>query len=674
MRNGKIRIIALTVAVVIMGALCGFRLMEYQIVKGEKYLEAANSKTVSEVSVNAARGKIVDRYGKELVTNKAGFNLVFDRAFLKEETENETILALTKILQKAGDDWIDELPVSKSAPYEFLPGKDDEVTRMKTKLGMQTYATAEECMNAIVEKFKLENYSGDDLRTLAGVRYGMFAKDFSIYNRYTFAEDVTPSTVSTIEELSFRYPGVSVSAESIRDYGEGAVIPHILGTMSAIFPDEVEEYTSKGYALNDLVGRSGIEEVMEPELRGTSGTIRVEQNNKGEVISTTTTKEPVAGNSVVLTIDTEFQVKVQEILENFIHHLNRAGGRGKEAQAGAIVVLDPNTGEVLAAATYPTYTLADLKDSERSAELINDPLNPMKNRAFREIYRPGSTFKTITSTAGLMEGVINASSLIYCGGTYYYDTSENGYHPVCTGVHRNITVVEALKYSCNIFFYEVGRRLGIDRLDKYAAMYGFGEETGLEIGNEKGYMASPALTEKNGGTWYMGNTWQAAIGQSDTKITPLQLAIQAMTLANKGTRYAAHIIKSVNSYDLTQTVKQTQPEILNNELSGNDDVYAIVHRGMQAVADRRATMVNMPGGVAIKTGTPQVTKTEYNSVVVGFYPAESTPEIAFAAVIERGEYSADMMAQVINAYNELKAKRSGQTAESDSSESSSATE
>lgn len=667
MKNGRVRVIALAVAVVVMGALCGFRLVEYQVVNGEKYLEAASSKTVSEVSVNAARGRIVDRYGNELVTNKAGFNLVFDRAFLKEETENETILALTKILKEAGKEWVDDLPVSETSPYYFLPGKDEEVAQMKSKLGMQTYATAEECMDAIADKFGLNGYSGDERRTLAGVRYSMFAKDFSIYNRYTFAEDIDPETVSTIEELSFKYPGVSVSAESIRDYGEGDVIPHVLGTMSAIFPDEVDEYTSKGYALNDLVGRGGIEEVMEADLRGTAGVIRVEQNNKGEVISTTTAKEPVAGNSVMLTIDMEFQKQVQDILENFIKNLQRAGGRGKEANAGAIVVLDPNNGEVLAAATYPTYKLSDLKDPELSAQIENDPLRPKRNRAFREIYRPGSTFKTATATGALLEGTIVESSTVHCGGTYYYDTSPNGYHPTCTGVHGNIAVVEALTRSCNIFFYDVGRRLGIDLIDKYAAIYGLGEKTGLEIGNELGYVASPALVEESGGTWYQGNTWQAAIGQSETKVTPLQLAIQAMTIANKGTRYAAHIIKSVGNYDLTQTVQETQPEVLNNELAGRDDIFDIVQRGMQGAANNRATMVNIPGGVAIKTGTPQVTKDFTNSTVIGFYPAQSAPEISFAAVIEGGEYSADMMAQVINAYNELKAQRSGQATPSDSS-------
>lgn len=663
MKSGKIRVIALAVMVAVMGALCGFRLIEYQVVNGEQYLEAAGNRTVSEVPVNAARGKIVDRFGNDLVSNKAGFNLVFDRAFLKEGTENSTILALAKILSDAGEDWVDDLPISRESPYTFLPGEDEDAARMKKKLGMQTYASAEECMAEIINKFGLEEYSGAELRTLAGVRYGMYAGDFSIYNRYTFAEDISPETVTVVEEVSFKYPGVSVSAESIRDYsGDGDLLPHIIGSMSAIFPEEVEKYTQNGYALNDKVGREGIEAVMESELRGVSGKIVVEQNNKGDVISTTVSKEPVAGNSVVLTLDMEFQKQVQTILEEFIINLQRAGKLGRNANSGAIVVLDVKTGEVLAAATYPTYKMSDLSDPVLSAQINSDLLKPKTNRAFWEIYRPGSTFKTVTATGALFEGIIDEKSTFRCGGTYYYDTNPNGYHPTCTGVHGNIAVVSALTQSCNIFFYDVGRRLTIESIDRYAAIYGLGEETGLEIRNAPGQVASPKLVEDSGGTWYMGNTWQAAIGQSETKVTPLQMAIQAMTVANKGTRYAAHIIKSVNSYDLTQIVRETQPEVLNDELAGHDELFDIVQRGMQGAANRRASMVNLPGGAAIKTGTPQVTKEQTNSTVIGYYPAQSAPEIAFAAVIEGGEYSADMAAQVITAYNTLKAQRSGQQA------------
>lgn len=670
MNRAKIRVVALTAAVVLMVCLCGFRLIEYQIVNGDKYLESAQTKTESEVRVNAARGKIVDRYGEELVTNKVGFSVVFNRSFLKAGTENSTIRDMIQIMEGQNEEWVDELPISTTEPYSFLPGKDSEVESTKKLLGMQTYATADECMAEIIKRFELEEHSAEDARKIGGVRYGMLAKDFSIYNQYTFAEDISPATRSIIDERGYRYPGVQCFETAIREYGEGDILPYVIGSMSAIFPDEVEKYKEKGYSLNEQVGRTGIEAVMEEQLRGVPGTILVEQSNTGAHNPVATeVKSPVAGNSVVLTIDKEFQVMVQDILENYIKRLQGSSGLGRGVTAGAVVVLDTSNGDVLATATYPTYSMSEVNDPVRNAELENDPLKPKLNRAFREIYRPGSTFKTVTAAAALLEGTIDEHSTVLCTGRYMFDTSANPYQPTCTGVHGNTAVINSLKMSCNIFFYDVGRRLGITKLGEYAKKFGLGTETGLEIGNAEGVVASPEYSEQLGQTWYQGNTWQAAIGQSDTKVTPLQMAIQAMTIANKGTRYASHIVKSVNSYDLSEVIEEKQPEILS-DLSGNDAVFDLVQEGMRQAANRRASLVNIEGGVAIKTGTPQVTTTQTNSTTVGFYPAQTTPEISFAIVLENGEYSADMMAEVIEAYNYLKAVRAGLIDPSDSSDSS----
>ena len=376
----------------------------------------------------------------------------------------------------------------------------------------------------------------------------------------------------------------------------------------------------------------------------------------------------------MLTIDKQLQIEVQNILQQFSEHLREANGKGKDVKGGAIVVTDVKTGEILAAATYPTYTYADLADDTVRQQLENDKVGkPMSNRAFREIYRPGSTFKTITATGALTEGTINGSSTVTCTGKYTYNAQ---YQPTCTGVHGTISVVEALKMSCNIFFYDVGRRLGIDNIGKYAHLYGFGEDTGLEIPNAKGQVSSPELYQAEGLDWYEGNTWQSAIGQGETKVTPLQLAIQAATVANNGTRYATHIIKSVTNYDMTQTVQETQPQILS-QIQTSQETYDLIHEGMREAANRRATMVSIPGGVAIKTGTPQVTNTTTNSTVIGYYPAAvgTTPEIAASAVLEEGEYSADMLAQVIEAYINLKAQRDAaqNNSSSQSSDSSTAT-
>lgn len=668
MRTKKLRFIALVVLVVVAGALCGFRLIEFQIVNGEEYLEQTSSKSISEYTVNAARGKIVDRYGNELVTNKAGYNLVFDYAFLDEETANDTILELTSLLSELSEDWVDELPISQTQPYEFLSGRDDDVTRLKSELELQSYATAEDCMTALIKKYDITGYSDADTRTIAGVRYTMLMQDFSRYNRYTFAEDVSTATVATIEELSFRFPGVAISQESIRDYGAGDVVPHLLGSISPLYPtDDIESYLNNGYALNSLIGRGGIEGAYEEELRGSAGKVRIEQNSRGEIISETETVAPVAGNSVMLTIDMEFQKQVQQILADYIQTLQ--AGRYPSTKAGAVVVLDVKTGEVLAIANYPTYTLVEME--ENSEALYNDPLNPTRDRALMEVYRPGSTFKTVTATAGLCEGAITEYTTFYCNGVSRFDYG-NGRHPTCTGHHGNTAVVNALKMSCNVFFYEVGQMLGIDKIDQYAAYFGLGVDTGLELPNSDGWVASPQVFEDMGSTWDQGQVWQASIGQSETKVTPLQLAVQAMTIANKGTRYEAHLVKSINNYDLTQTISETQP-VVASELSGHESAFDIVQHGMREAANRRSTLSHFAEGVAIKTGTPQVTSTTTNSTTIGFYPALEEPEIAVSIVLEEGEYSADMLELIINAYNDLKAQRSGQTT-SAASDSSSAAE
>ena len=283
---------------------------------------------------------------------------------------------------------------------------------------------------------------------------------------------------------------------------------------------------------------------------------------------------------------------------------------------------------------------------------LTDGSASTKDRTLREIYRPGSTFKTVTATAGLMEGIIDEYSTVYCGGRYTFDDE---YQPKCTGHHNNIAVVEALKMSCNIFFYDVGRRLGIDKINQYAHSMGLGVDTGLEIYNEDGRVANPELVKSLGGTWYMGDVWQAAIGQGETKITPLQMAIQASTIANKGTRYAAHLVKSVDNYDLTE-------------------VFDLVQEGMREAANRRSSLVNISGGVAIKTGTPQLTATTTSSTTIGFYPALEEPEIAFAVVLEEGEYSADILPMVIEAYNNMKARQAGTAGSDVSSESAESSE
>ena len=664
MRKSKLRtVITLITIVVLLASFSIIRLMQFQIVDAEEYIDQVNRRTVSEVSVSAARGDIVDRNGNLIATNKAGFNIVFDRAFLPEGKENETILELTKLLSENGAVWIDNLPLSTTYPYYFEQGRDEDIEKMKSRLGLQTYATAEECMAEMVEKFELTGMTREEVRTVAAVRYEMFAKEFSIYNRYTFAEDVPVSVVAKIEEESDKYQGVSVSEEATRVYTDGTLLPHLIGDVGPIYAENYQQYKDKGYDMDDIVGNSGIEKSMEEYLRGEDGAITVEQNTKGEVLSTTQTKDPVSGDTVVLTIDSSLQKVAQQSLEDHIALLRsgRANGRGTDAKTGAVAVLDVKTGEILAAVNSPSYDSNLLKTQPGYYnQLVSDPLKPMVNRVFTGLYRPGSTFKTITATAALTEGIINQNSTVTCRRVYTY---WDDYQPKCTGTHGTISVVEALQKSCNIFFYDVGRLLGIDALDRYAAYYGVGEDCGLEEGISRGYgaMSSPAYSQSLGENWEAGHTVQAAIGQQNTTLTPLQLANQAATIANKGVRYETHLIKEVTSYDGSEVVQRTDPVVANDEMTGHDDVFDIVTQGMIAAGANPSQKLN-DLGVAIKTGTPQTNPagTRQNSVVIGFYPAEN-PEIAFSVVVEDGEYASWVMRPIIEAYNQLKAGTYGQS-------------
>ena len=645
MKSNRIRLIILAVIVSVALVLSSFRLMQYQIVGGAEYREQANTKTISTVRVKAARGEILDRYGRPLAINKVGFNIVFDRAFMPkdEQQENTIIVKLMQMLEKSGEDWLDDMPITDTKPYQFEEGRDDDVKQLKSKLRLNTYATAQNCIDQLVEEYKIEGYDDKLTRKIAGVRYEMLRTEFSLFNRYTFAEDVSTSTVARVKEMNYDLPGVDIVEEAIRDYVSGTTAPHIIGSIGPIYAETYEKYKKLGYPMNATVGISGIESAMESYLRGTDGIRQVEQNAKGDVINVVDKQSTVPGNNVMLTIDKVFQDKVQKILADSVKGQSNAKG-------GAISVLDVKTGEVLAIATYPSYNINDLK--KNAAKLNTDKTRPLYNRALQATYRPGSTFKTAVATGALAEGVINSGSTVYCGQKYHYYT---GYTPGCTGFHRNIAVSNALTVSCNIFFYDVGRRLGISKIGEYAHKLGLATETGLELPNAVGTISSPEVSEKNGRRWEAADVVQASIGQLDNYVTPLQMSIQAATIANKGVRYESHIVKSIQSYNFDKLIKETTP-VVASKIDVNPSMFDPVREGMEGAA-RRVTgvnrLTNLSFKVAIKTGTPQTATKRYNSTVIGFAPSEE-PEIAIAGIIEDGERASNLVRQIINAYYNTK--------------------
>ncbi len=650
-----IRSIILVLLIIAFLFLCTVRLISLQIVEGEQYLSQTEISYTATQEMIATRGQIFDSTGLNMTSNRAVYKVIVQKAFLPSDKQNDILLKTVEMLSMNGEKWNDSVPITYTEPFEFTIPDGDELLSFKKRIIVNPDATVENCISALAKKYNIntESLTTGQIRLVGGVRYEMEKKDFSYENRFTLADDVSVDTVIMIKELGIKLSGVDVVEESAREYVITSIAPHVLGSVGYISPEEYEALKSDGYSYNDTIGKYGIERAMESVLRGTNGERTIIRDSKGVALSDTITKEVVAGNSVRLTINAREQNTLQEILANQINWLNNTADRGQECDAGAVVVLNAKTGAVLGMATYPTY---DLKQSvEDYASVLAIPGSPMLNRCTNGVYRPGSAFKTITAADGLINGLIDRNTRGTCTGRY---TFYSDYQPKCTGYHYGYDVVNCLKWSCNIFFYDLGRRLGIDELYDFATRFGYGTDLGLEIGGLTGQMSNPDLYEKlRGEQWDSGNTLQAAIGQMDTLVTPLHLAVQAVTLANNGVRYKPYVVDSVWDYDMKEMLYKTEPQVVD-VIEDKNNAFEIVREGMIAVS----TLVNwptssalwhfdgLPYSVAIKTGTPEAgADGVYNSTVMGYYPAED-PQIAFGIVLEKGEYSRYMVRNVIDCY------------------------
>lgn len=636
--------------------LCILRLLKLQIVDGAEYLALAETSYTSEHEVIATRGQIFDKNGIVLTSNRTVYKVILQKAFLIKGTENEVLNRTASVLASNNEEWNDSVPVTYEEPYIFTTQNESIIDAFKERIRVNPEATAENCITELKRKYEIDNsrYTEKQQRIIAGLRYEMELKDFSYENRFTLADDVSIETVIRLKEDSLQLGGVDIIEESARDYVESSTAPHVLGTVGSLSYDEYVALKGEGYSYNDIIGTYGIERAMESVLRGENGKREIARDSNGRAVSDKITTEAIAGDSVKLTIDYKFQNDLQNILANQINWLNNTADRGNDCDAGAVVVLDAKSGAVLGMASYPTYDLVD--SIENYGVVLNSEGNPMYNRCINGLYRPGSAFKTITAADGLVNGLIDINSRASCTGIYTFYSSSD-YQPKCTGYHLGYDVVNCLKWSCNIFFYDLGRRLGIDELCDFAQKFGYGQNLGLEIGGLSGQMSSPQLFEKlRGEPWTDGNTLQAAIGQMDTLVTPLHLSVQALTLANDGVRMKPYLIDSVWNYDGTEMLYETQPEIVET-IENKNEAFEIVREGMKSVSTlvtwpTSSNLWNfdyLPYNVAIKTGTAETGDGYYTSTVMGYYPAED-PQIAFGIILEKGEYSRYMVRNIIDAY------------------------
>lgn len=657
-------LVAITFILVFLAAV---QLMQIQIVDGEYYASRRDSLSEANQSIAAARGQISDVGGTMLVTNQIMYKVIVQRAFLPIGSENEVIARTISILEECGEEWTDNAPLTADSPFEFTTDKEKELDRFRENLKLNYDATAEHCIKALTEQYEIdtEKYDIRMIRKIAGIRYEMTQKDFSSQNPYTLSENISIGAVLKLKEQGFLLPGIDIVENPERVYVRSSTAPHVIGTIGQITEEEYnaskDENGDTIYKANDIIGKTGIEDGMEAVLKGTDG-IRTIVRNNGVVVSDDITQAVLPGNSLKLTIDAKFQDDLQTILENQINWLHYYDDpiRGANCDAGAVVVLDVKTGAVLGMASYPTYDINDyIADPVAVMSGVNGA--SMYNLATQGLYRPGSSFKTINATACLIEGIVDQNSAVLCNHTYtFYAPS---YTPKCTGTHGYISVVQALKWSCNIYFYDLGRRLGIDKLAAYANLFGYGQDLGLEIDCNISQMTTPELyNAKRAGTdeiWTDGDVLQAAIGQCDTEVSPLNLAVQALTLANKGTRLRPYLVDSVWSYDYTRLISKTQPEIVSQIDEKGTNAFDIVREGMIEVSYNCTWPIYggslvfdyLPDDVAIKTGTPERDGSGemYNSTVMGYYPAHD-PQIAFGIVLEKADFSRYMIRNIIDAY------------------------
>ncbi len=614
-----------------------FRLFSIQLVNREKYNAGASGITTRTASIPAARGEILDCNGRKIAVNRDGYDVVLNSAYLDKKNINSLLKNLISLCEEYGDEYVDNLPITKSGVPEF-EGNNAARAKLIKFLGLADYATANDCFLRLVEKYQLEAFDDSLARKIMGVRYSMDSAGFGISYPYTFAEDVGSALMLKISETHMILSGVTIEITPYREYTVSTLAPHLIGKIGPIYEEEWEEYRDKGYSYNDKIGKSGIEAWAEEYLHGIDGEITYKIDSHGNILSSEVTKEPIQGKTVMLTLDKSLQLAAQNSLQTTITDLQ---SQGNGVTGGALVVMDVATGGILASANYPSYDLNTLSQ-EYDALVSDTKYTPLLDRAFQGIYPIGSTVKPLVAIAAMQNGKYNAGEIIKCVRTYKYFAD---YQPECMHYHGDMMLNAALARSCNYFFYELGRRIGINSLNQYFKDYGLGVKTGVEINDSSGLLVEFESDS--------GNTIQVAIGQLNA-FTPLQLASYTATVANGGTRYKATLIDGIVSPDKNETFFELKPSPLKENYI-EDNILSAVKEGMLSVTtDGTGSTVfsDYPIQIGGKTGTAQATKGAEHSVFIAFAPYDN-PEIVVSLVLEHANstFSATSVArQVLDEY------------------------
>lgn len=649
--NSKLRAIICVILLIVIFAGFALRLFDWQIVHGEEYKELSAASTAHTVDSDATRGEILDVDGHALAVNETAYNIVINKVYASENSKlNLIIIDLLNILSQCDEPYIDELPISfQDGGFVFDEGSEGDVEYIESPSMLNKEGlSADEIVNELAKRYEADAIEDPfTKRSVVSVRYNMEKKGFSYEQVYVVAADVSSDTVAVVSERTQAVPAVEIRTVNERVIKNGELIPHILGVVGKLDEKEYETYKDKGYGLDDDIGKFGIEAAMEDYLRGKAGTKTIITDEDGQIVGEEETVKSQPGNTVYLTINSRIQEVAAYTIGKNIQEAQRLGLQdvknarasnakqqsklGEDCIAGAAVMLDVRDNSVICAASYPNYDISRYYDPDYSEYLFTNEDIPMFNRAFEGAFAPGSTFKPCVASAALQENIISDTTTIHCSGVYDY-YKDDVVH--CLGVHGNQQLESAMAHSCNCYFAEVGRRVGITTMYMYAEKLGLGAKTGIEVSENTGVLAGRDST-----TWFEGNTVQAAIGQSDNAFTPVQLATYASTIANDGVRYKTHLVRKVVNYERDETILYNDPEKPEVVAETGISQYNIdlVKEAMNAVTktdNMRSMAGSYPIEMGCKTGTAENAGSDHN-VFICFAPYDD-PEVALCVLFEHG--------------------------------------
>lgn len=666
----NIRYNIMSLIIYAIGIIIIVKLFSLQIVNGEEYLEKSNSRLTRETVVKASRGNIFDCNGNILAGTKIKYSLELYKSKIETEQLNNTILNATNVLEKNSDTYIDEFPITIN-PIQYKFSDEEKTKNWLERKKIDVNSSAEQALNFYIEKYKLTNYSLEDARKIIAVRYGIEENGYTAMRAYTISENISEESVLIFEEQNNSFPGMAIEKTPIRSYTYGKLASHVLGYVGKI---SSEEYNSlEGYSISDYIGKTGIEYAFEGYLKGQDGIKQTDMSIDGTITGEYITEEAVSGDDVTLTIDANIQDVAEKYLKELIEKIRNGGfGRVYDAKSGAVVALNVKTGEVIAMSSYPDFEpqlFIDGISTEKWDEYTKGERSALLNRTIQSAYAPGSVFKMATAIAGLESGAITNTETIYDSGVYYYGGSSwRCWTYTDYGVgHGSLNVAGAIKHSCNYFFYETAKRMGIDTLVKYARYLGLGSKTGIELaGEEAGMLASKETSEELGQEWYGGNALNAAIGQGDNSFTPLQIAKYIAMITNGGHDIDITLIKEITKADGTTIDKDKVEEYINNRLGikkeEKDDIQ-ISEETIKTVMEGMRSVTTDTGGTAYsvfknfeievggKTGSAEAGK-NVNAWFTGFAPYDD-PEIAVVVFVENGGhgyYTATVAREIFESY------------------------